>query len=56
MPPKKGKGKKNADDFEDKDGGNDVEIITSKQSKAVPKKKQKGKGKRYISFTVSSPA
>ncbi|PNF27351.1 ATP-binding cassette sub-family F member 1 [Cryptotermes secundus] len=46
MPPKKGKSKKIADDFEDKDGGNDVEVITSKQSKAVPKKKQKGKGKK----------
>lgn len=46
MPPKKGKGKKNVDDFEDKPGGDDVEIITSKQPKAAPKKKQKGKGKK----------
>lgn len=45
MPPKKGKGKKNVDDFEEKAGGDDNEII-SKSSKAAPKKKQKGKGKK----------
>jgi ATP-binding cassette subfamily F protein 1 len=42
MPPKKGKSRKNADDFEDKFGGDD-EIITSKSSKPAPKKKVKGK-------------
>ncbi|KAJ9576446.1 hypothetical protein L9F63_006659 [Diploptera punctata] len=46
MPPKKGKGKKNADDFEDKAGGDDNEVLTSKASKPVSKKKQKGKGKK----------
>lgn len=46
MPPKKGKGKKNADDFEDKTGADDNEVLTSKASKSVPKKKQKGKGKK----------
>jgi len=42
MPPKKGKGRKNAEDVEDKFGGDD-EIITSKSSKPAPKKKVKGK-------------
>ncbi|PSN49940.1 ATP-binding cassette sub-family F member 1 [Blattella germanica] len=46
MPPKKNKGKKNADDFEEKAGGDDNDVITSKSSKGGPKKKQKGKGKK----------
>ncbi|KDR09962.1 ATP-binding cassette sub-family F member 1 [Zootermopsis nevadensis] len=43
MPPRKGKGKKNVEDVEEKTGGDDTEVITSKSSKAVFKKKQKGK-------------